>query len=125
MLHSTLVPLLGLVPSVLSVPMPQASFVPSPGNFPAKADGDYAGGIFSIPLSDLGKYAGAGGAYLLHERKAVETNIEYTLRYRAGGTQGRWTEDFWFRPIPSGNDHRLYAAWSHHLRTENTPSWQP
>ncbi|KAH7121035.1 hypothetical protein B0J11DRAFT_551546 [Dendryphion nanum] len=41
--------------------MPQ-TFKPAPGNFPAKGDGDFAGGIFSIPLSELGKYIGGGGA---------------------------------------------------------------
>jgi hypothetical protein len=55
MFYNILLPLLGLAPSALS------QFVPAPGNFPAKADGDYAGGIFSIPLSELPKYAGAGG----------------------------------------------------------------
>jgi len=43
------------------VPLTFSQFVPAPGSFPAKADGDYAGGIFSIPLSELPKYAGAGG----------------------------------------------------------------
>jgi hypothetical protein len=55
---------LSAAPSVLSVALPQ-TFKPAPGNFPAKADGDYAGGIFSIPLSDLPKYTGglpAGGS---------------------------------------------------------------
>jgi hypothetical protein len=61
MLTSTLIPFLSLLPTILATPLPQASFVPKPGNFPAKADGDYAGGIFSIPLSELPKYAGAGG----------------------------------------------------------------
>lgn len=42
-----------------ALPSPQ-SFNPAPGNFPAKGDGDYAGGIFSIPLSDLGKYTPGG-----------------------------------------------------------------
>ncbi|PVI01543.1 hypothetical protein DM02DRAFT_704978 [Periconia macrospinosa] len=44
-----------------SAPAPQATFKPSPGNFPAKGDGDYAGGIFSIPISQLPQYAGPGG----------------------------------------------------------------
>jgi len=35
------------------------TFVPSPGNFPAKGDGDFAGGIFSVSLQDLPKYAGS------------------------------------------------------------------
>jgi hypothetical protein len=45
---------------LVGLPLALAAFVPAPGNFPAKADGDYAGGIFSIPLSDLGKYANTG-----------------------------------------------------------------
>lgn len=53
-------PLLALVPFGVASPLPQ-TFEPSPGNFPAKGDGDFAGGIFSIPLSELPKYAGAGG----------------------------------------------------------------
>jgi hypothetical protein len=61
MVNNILLPLLSLAPFALGIALPQASFVPKPGNFPAKADGDYAGGIFSIPLSDLPKYAGAGG----------------------------------------------------------------
>jgi hypothetical protein len=61
MVNSILLPLLSLAPWVLGIALPQ-TFQPKPGNFPAKADGDYAGGIFSIPLSDLPKYAGAGGS---------------------------------------------------------------
>lgn len=61
MICKTLIPLIGVLPFATAVALPQPSFVPAPGNFPAKADGDYAGGIFSIPLSELGKYAGAGG----------------------------------------------------------------
>jgi hypothetical protein len=49
-----------LIPLALSAALPQPSFAPSPGNYPATGDGDYAGGIFSIPLSDLGKYANTG-----------------------------------------------------------------
>jgi hypothetical protein len=60
MLTPTLLPLVGLVGSSFGVALPQ-TFNPAPGNFPAKADGDYAGGIFSIPLSELPKYSGAGG----------------------------------------------------------------
>jgi len=37
------------------------SFKPAPGHFPANGDGDFAGGIFSVSLSDLPKYSGAGG----------------------------------------------------------------
>jgi hypothetical protein len=37
------------------------TFKPAPGNFPAKGDGDFAGGIFSVSLTDLPKYSGAGG----------------------------------------------------------------
>ncbi|OAL05905.1 hypothetical protein IQ06DRAFT_266346 [Phaeosphaeriaceae sp. SRC1lsM3a] len=62
MVNGVLLPLLALVPCAIGAPSPQATFQPKPGNFPAKADGDYAGGIFSIPLSELGKYAGAGGS---------------------------------------------------------------
>jgi len=47
-------------PYALSVALPQ-TFKPAPGNFPAKGDGDFAGGIFSIPLSELPKYTGGGG----------------------------------------------------------------
>ena len=50
----------GFTPSVLGLAFPQA-FTPKPGNFPARGDGDFAGGIFSVSLSDLPKYAGAGG----------------------------------------------------------------
>jgi hypothetical protein len=60
MVNSIFLPLLGLAPFALGIALPQ-TFQPKPGNFPAKADGDYAGGIFSIPLSELPKYAGAGG----------------------------------------------------------------
>lgn len=52
--------LLGLIASALSIALPQPSFVPSPGNFPATGDGDYGGGIFSIPLSEVGNYAPYG-----------------------------------------------------------------
>lgn len=62
MVNGVLLPLLALVPCAIGAPSPQVTFQPKPGNFPAKADGDYAGGIFSIPLSELGKYAGAGGS---------------------------------------------------------------
>lgn len=58
MIKIVLFPLLALAP--FSVALHQ-TFKPAPSNFPAKADGDYAGGIFSIPLSELPKYAGAGG----------------------------------------------------------------
>ncbi|KAF2032297.1 hypothetical protein EK21DRAFT_110245 [Setomelanomma holmii] len=61
MVRSILLPLLSFAPSALSIALPEPSFTPKPSNFPAKGDGDYAGGIFSIPLSELGKYAGAGG----------------------------------------------------------------
>lgn len=60
MFQSQLLTYLALAPLALAIPSPQPSFVPKPGNFPAKGDGDYAGGIFSIPLSELGKYAGGG-----------------------------------------------------------------
>ncbi|KAI4642322.1 hypothetical protein J4E93_007469 [Alternaria ventricosa] len=60
MLNSALLSLFGLVPSVLNVALAQ-TFTPAPGNFPAKGDGDFAGGIFSISLSELPKYTGAGG----------------------------------------------------------------
>ncbi|OAG09242.1 uncharacterized protein CC84DRAFT_1084927 [Paraphaeosphaeria sporulosa] len=36
------------------------SFTPSPGNYPAKGDGDFAGGIFSIPLNELPAYIPPG-----------------------------------------------------------------
>jgi len=38
-----------------------SQFVPAPGNFPAKGDGDFAGGIFCISLPDLGKWIGENG----------------------------------------------------------------
>ena len=60
MVRSALLSLFGLVPSVLDVALAQ-TFTPAPGNFPAKGDGDFAGGIFSISLSELPKYTGAGG----------------------------------------------------------------
>ncbi|KAF2823545.1 hypothetical protein CC86DRAFT_457884 [Ophiobolus disseminans] len=60
MVNRMLFHLVSLVPAAFSIALPQ-TFKPSPSNFPAKGDGDYAGGIFSIPLSELGKYAGAGG----------------------------------------------------------------
>jgi hypothetical protein len=60
MLSYTLLTFLSLAPIILATPLPQAFFVPAPGNFPAEGDGDYAGGIFSIPLWELLKYAGAG-----------------------------------------------------------------
>ncbi|KAF1945088.1 hypothetical protein EJ02DRAFT_397213 [Clathrospora elynae] len=60
MVKSIFLPLLGLAPTVLSIALPQ-SFTPKPGNFPAKGDGDFAGGIFSVSLSELPKYSGAGG----------------------------------------------------------------
>jgi hypothetical protein len=70
MVKGSFLSLLSLASPVISIAVPArteesralASFQPKPGNFPAKADGDYAGGIFSIPLSDLPKYAGAGGS---------------------------------------------------------------
>jgi hypothetical protein len=46
---------LALVPYVTCQ---QTAFKPSPGNFPAKGDDVYAGGIFSIPQSELPKYGG-------------------------------------------------------------------
>ncbi|KAF2737896.1 hypothetical protein EJ04DRAFT_487543 [Polyplosphaeria fusca] len=53
--------LLAGLAAVQAAPSPAVqTFTPSPGNFPAKGDGDYAGGIFSIPLSQLGQYAGSG-----------------------------------------------------------------
>ena len=55
----TVLPFVGLLPLVLGQTQ---TFKPAPGNFPAKGDGDFAGGIFSIPLSDLGKYANTGVA---------------------------------------------------------------
>lgn len=60
MVNKIILSLLGFVPSTCTFALAQ-TFKPAPGNFPAKGDGDYAGGIFSIPLSELGKYAGAGG----------------------------------------------------------------
>jgi hypothetical protein len=60
MVKSTILSLFGIVPSVLTVALAQ-TFTPAPGNFPAKGDGDFAGGIFSISLSELPKYVGAGG----------------------------------------------------------------
>jgi hypothetical protein len=40
--------------------LPQ-TFQPAPGNFPAKGDGNFAGGIFSVSLTELPKYTGAEG----------------------------------------------------------------
>lgn len=59
MTKGVLLPLLSAT-CALSFAFPQ-TFQPKPGNFPAKGDGDYAGGIFSIPLSELPQYAGPGG----------------------------------------------------------------
>lgn len=36
------------------------TFIPRPGNFPAKGDGDFAGGIFSVSLQDLPRYTDGG-----------------------------------------------------------------
>ena len=60
MLHAASISLLGLLPGVLSIALLQ-SFDPAPGNFPAKGDGDFAGGIFSISLTELPQYTGPGG----------------------------------------------------------------
>jgi hypothetical protein len=57
MVNGMFLPLLSLAPFALG-----QTFQPKPGNFPAKGDGDFAGGIFSISLSELPKYAGAGGS---------------------------------------------------------------
>lgn len=51
----TLVLLTTFIPLTLS-----QKFVPAPGNFPAKGDGDFAGGIFSIPLNELPAYIPGG-----------------------------------------------------------------
>ena len=61
-MHSTLF-LLGAIPLAFG----QGQFQPSPGKFPATGDDTIAGGIFCIPLQDLGKYtantpAGATGS---------------------------------------------------------------
>lgn len=40
---------------------PRQTFKPAPGNFPAKGDGDFAGGIFCISLTDLGTYLAKTG----------------------------------------------------------------
>jgi hypothetical protein len=64
MVHLYILPALATLPSALSFALPQ-TFKPAPGNFPAKGDGDFAGGIFSVPLNELGKYTGglpAGGS---------------------------------------------------------------
>ncbi|KAF2876383.1 Alpha/Beta hydrolase protein [Massariosphaeria phaeospora] len=53
--------LLTLPVLLLSSPSLAQTFKPAPGNFPAKGDGDFAGGIFSISLQDLPKYVGDGG----------------------------------------------------------------
>ncbi|KAH7402535.1 hypothetical protein BKA66DRAFT_555461 [Pyrenochaeta sp. MPI-SDFR-AT-0127] len=58
MVNSILLSLLTLAQTTVSSAQ---TFIPAPGNFPAKGDGDFAGGIFSISLSELPKYAGAGG----------------------------------------------------------------
>lgn len=54
-MHSRTLLTLSLTTGALAQP-----FVPSPGNFPAKGDGDFAGGIFSISLADLPKYTPPG-----------------------------------------------------------------
>jgi len=63
-MHLTLLSSFALIPLACITALPQ-TFKPAPGNFPAKGDGDFAGGIFSIPLSELPKYTGglpAGGS---------------------------------------------------------------
>lgn len=60
MIDIILLTVLSLASPAFSIAFPQ-TFQLKPGNFPARADGDYAGGILSIPLSELPKYAGAGG----------------------------------------------------------------
>jgi hypothetical protein len=64
MVQMYLLPALVAFPLAHSIALPQ-TFKPAPGNFPAKGDGDFAGGIFSVSLTDLPKYTGglpAGGS---------------------------------------------------------------
>ena len=60
MMYKSSVTFLVLATGTWASPLPMPSFVPKPGNYPATGDGDYAGGIFSIPLSELPKYIPSG-----------------------------------------------------------------
>jgi hypothetical protein len=97
--------LLAFAPIILTTPLPHASFLSAPGNFPAKADGDYAGGIFSIPLSELPKYAGAGGTGL---------RVTQVPRF----------QDIRLRPLPSTDADRHHTNRLYYLRSQGTSSRQ-
>jgi hypothetical protein len=63
-MHLTLLSFFAFLLLTCITALPQ-TFNPAPGNFPTKGDGDFAGGIFSVPLSELPKYTGglpAGGS---------------------------------------------------------------
>ena len=73
------------------------TFTPAPGNFPAKGDGDYAGGIFCIPPSELPKYSATAGVGGSETPKAGQT------------TSGSGPYPAYMFTDPTLPNHTLYA----------------
>jgi len=114
-----------LIATALAVALPQ-TFTPKPGNFPAKGDGDYAGGIFSIPLSELGKYAGSGG------NGAETPKGPGTKTSGSGPYPAQMTTDsslaghtiFAPKTPPAGNVSLPFIAWGNGACTLNAGQYQ-
>ncbi|ORX95929.1 hypothetical protein BCR34DRAFT_549552 [Clohesyomyces aquaticus] len=114
MIPKNLLPLFGVLPLAAGVAFPLASFVPSPNNFPAKADGDYAGGIFSIPLSELGKYAAGGTGTGAETPKGTGTKTSGSGPYPAQMIQDSSLPGhtiFAPKTPPAGNLSMPFIAW--------------
>lgn len=110
---------------VHTIAFPQ-TFTPAPGNFPAKGDGDFAGGIFSIPLSELGKYAGSGGTGSETPKGAGQKTSgsgPYPAQMTTDSTLSGHTI-FAPKNPPAGNLSLPFIAWGNGACTLNAAQYQ-
>lgn len=117
--------LLFSAPHALSLALPD--FKPAPGNFPAKGDGDFAGGIFSIPLSELGKYAAGGTGTGTETPKGAGQKTSGSGPYPAAMvTDSTLPGHTIFAPktTPAGNLSMPFIAWGNGACTLNAAQYE-
>lgn len=101
------------------------TFKPAPGNFPAKGDGDFAGGIFSVSLQDLPKYAGAGGTGSEAPSGGQKTSGSgpYPAQMLTDSTLPGHTI-FAPKTVPANNYSLPFIAWGNGACTLNSGTYQ-
>ncbi|KAF1995130.1 hypothetical protein P154DRAFT_612071 [Amniculicola lignicola CBS 123094] len=103
------------------------TFKPDPGNFPVKGDGDFAGGIFSLSLSDLGKYTTGGSGPTPEAPSGAGTKTSgsgpYPARMLTDSTLPGHTI-FAPKAIPAGNLSMPFIAWGNGACTLNSGTYE-